>query len=234
MFRARVLLAGLAAIPIGCFSARSSAPESFLSQFARNATQQPVKHHDDRHFIHVVRTRAEDAYREATGPGRRRHSDPYHDGFVDGFLDYVEAGGTGEPPYLPPFRYRLTRYRTSADGEAVTEAWYAGFRDGSGAARVSGLRELNYVPLPGPAVPADARVVEPMVVVTPAPSSGRSPWETPGSVAAPRPEPTPQPLPPPVPVPVPVPIPPAIPAAPPAAVPVPDGVVTPVEFRAPR
>lgn len=209
MIRSCVLIAGLAAAQAGCFGARPSVPESFVWQFARNATQQPLKHRDDKHFIHVVRERAEAAYKAACGRGAR-HSDPFHDGFVDGFIDYVEAGGTGEPPYLPPFRYRLTKYRTADGGVAVAEAWYAGFREGSAAARASGLRELNFVPLPGPAVTADVRVAEPPVAL-PAPS-GRSPWEVPGSVAPPRVEPAPKTLPPPQPL-LPLPIPPAVPGA---------------------
>jgi hypothetical protein len=192
MKRFRVLVAGLAAAPAGCFSARPSAPESFVWQAARNAVQQPVKHHDDKAFIKAVRRHAEDAYDQACRAAGRWHHGPYRDGFVDGYIDFVEAGGSGEPPFLPPFRYRLTRNRTP-EGVAAADAWYAGFRHGAAAARASGLRELNYVPLPAPPVPAAARADGPPPEVPPA--AGRSPWEVPGTVAPARP-PAPPPIPP--------------------------------------
>jgi hypothetical protein len=194
----RVLLIGLAgASGTGCFAARPSAPESFLCQAARNSVQQPIRCCDDKTFIRVTRRHADEAWAQICGASHRQFSHAYHDGFVEGFIDYVEAGGTGEPPYLPPFRYRLTKYR-SADGLAVIEDWYAGFRHGAAMARESGLRELNYVPLPGPAIPGDARSPSPWAEPIPVPQweGGRSPWDQPGLLPAPRPVPaTPDSLP---------------------------------------
>jgi hypothetical protein len=186
----RTLLVGLlAGSGTGCFSARPSAPDSFACQFTRNAVEQPIRHHDDKKFIKVIRRRAEGAWAEVCGiPGRRLFSHAYHDGFVEGFIDYVEAGGSGEPPYLPPFRYRLTKYR-SADGVAVIEDWYAGFRHGAAVAQGSGLRELNVVPLPGPAIPAEGRPGDHWEPPAPPPPSGGSPWEPPRVLPAPRPIP---------------------------------------------
>jgi hypothetical protein len=193
----RTLLVGLlAGSGTGCFSARPSAPESFACQAARNSVEQPIRHHDDKKFIKVVRRRAEQAWAEACGAPGRRFSRAYHDGFVEGFIDYVEAGGSGEPPYLPPFRYRLTPYRT-ADGVAVIEDWYAGFRHGAAVARGSGMRELNVVPLPGPAIPAEGRPSDLLEPPAPPPSGG-SPWEPPRVLPMPRPIPSaPAPIPPP-------------------------------------
>lgn len=141
----------------GCFTARPSGPDWFYHHAARNLTEKPIANHDERKFTKLVERRAAEAWEQLCQSSGRKHSDPYGDGFREGFVDYVEAGGTGEPPYLPPFRYRLTKYRT-ADGVQVIESWYAGFRHGAAVARESGLRELNYVPLPGPAVPHNAHV----------------------------------------------------------------------------
>ncbi len=173
-----------------------------MHQAFRNAVEQPIRHHDDKKFIKVIRKHAEEAYANSCQGSVRRPCDSFRDGFVEGFIDYVEAGGTGEPPYLPPLRYRLTHYRTE-NGIAVIENWYAGFRQGALAARGSGLRELNYVPLPGPAIPADQLQMQSASPISESPAEQRSPWDQPGML--PRPTAVP-----PMPVPV-MPAPPAIP-----------------------
>src|SRR5262245_2864118 len=54
----------------------------------------------------------------------------YQDGFVDGFVDYLEAGGTGEPPMLPPRRYWRASFQSPA-GHQAAEQWFEGFRHGA-------------------------------------------------------------------------------------------------------
>lgn len=193
----RASLLGLATLTgAGCFTARPSGPDWFYHHAARNLTEKPIANHDERKFTKFVEGRAAEAWEQLCRSSGRKHSDPYGDGFREGFVDYVEAGGTGEPPYLPPFRYRLTKYRT-ADGIRAVEEWYAGFRHGAAVARESGLRELNYVPLPGPAIPADARVhapgpVLPQTILMPPPPA--APGGAPEFLHAPRPA-NPGPLP---------------------------------------
>ncbi len=75
------------------------------------------------------------------------YSEDYACGFKDGFMDFVDAGGTGEPPPLPPKRYQRLRFQTP-QGWKAAEDWYAGFRHGAAVARDSGCRLL--VALPGP------------------------------------------------------------------------------------
>jgi hypothetical protein len=123
---------------------------------ARNGVQQSIREHDDNEFILALRSHAKEAFDQRIAESGSAFSKPFYEGFLEGFIDYVEAGGTGEPPYLPPFRYRLSEHRTT-EGHAAIQDWYAGFRQGAAAARASGLRELNCVPLPGPAVPGDFR-----------------------------------------------------------------------------
>jgi hypothetical protein len=77
----------------------------------------------------------------------------YERGFKDGFADYLYAGGTGEPPPLPPRDYWELRYK-SPEGRQAVEDWFAGFRHGAAAARASGFRQFVTVPAsvppPGP------------------------------------------------------------------------------------
>ena len=68
-------------------------------------------------------------------------SGEYKRGFADGFADYLYAGGTGEPPPVPPRRLWNLDYRT-AEGHAAVENWFAGFRRGAHAVRDAGYRDL--------------------------------------------------------------------------------------------
>jgi hypothetical protein len=69
----------------------------------------------------------------------------YKRGFEDGFSDYLYAGGTGEPPPVPPRRLWNLDYRTPA-GQNAVQNWFAGFRRGAGAARDAGYRRIVTVP----------------------------------------------------------------------------------------
>jgi hypothetical protein len=146
---------------------------------------------------------ADEAWGEAAaaapaGPAAR----DYGDGFRDGFVDYLDAGGTGEPPPLPPRRYQSLGYQSPEGYEAI-DAWFAGYRHGAAVARQGPYRDW----ITGP-------------------SALRAPSATISQVAG---EPVPPPLPPPVPVPV---VPPANAEPLPfprkeAAVPVPNGMPPP-------
>src|SRR5437868_3211430 len=63
----------------------------------------------------------------------------YEDGFKAGFIDYLQFGGSGQPPYMPPQRYWRAGYRTP-EGHRAIEEWFAGFRHGVEEAKASGYR----------------------------------------------------------------------------------------------
>lgn len=75
------------------------------------------------------------------------YSKDYQKGFKEGFADYLQNGGTGEPPPLPPRHYWDD---ASFAGRQAAEDWFAGFRHGSATARETGYRELIVVPASGP------------------------------------------------------------------------------------
>jgi hypothetical protein len=134
------------------------------------------EHIHDEHLAHqawrdVVRANPEHAY-----------STDYACGFKAGFVDYLYAGGSGEPPALPPKRYR--RYHgMSPEGCQGLLDWFAGFRHGAAEARQSGLRRLMVVPLPPP--PAHAALPAPAVIAGP-PLEGAIPAEPPAALPMPR------------------------------------------------
>jgi hypothetical protein len=115
-------------------------------------------------------------------------SQDYAGGFEDGYVDYLFAGGNGQPPPLPPRRYWGRRYQSEWGRRAALD-WFAGFRDGAAEAKSSGYRELVTVPSSrqsamnaGP--PIDARM-EPMPApaddlydIPPAPAAAGTPeWQ---------------------------------------------------------
>lgn len=85
----------------------------------------------------------------------------YAEGFRQGFVDYLNAGGTGAPPPLPPRKYWGVRYETP-EGHAAMQDWFAGFRHGAETAAQSGYR--NFVVLPTSVPPTD-----PLAVTRPRP-----------------------------------------------------------------
>ncbi|HVX14218.1 MAG TPA: hypothetical protein VHC22_23730 [Pirellulales bacterium] len=79
----------------------------------------------------------------------KRFSDDYAQGFRDGFTDFLDAGGTGQPPPLPPRCYWKNRY-ANPQGRRAVQDWFAGFRHGAAMARASGAREYALVPMSTP------------------------------------------------------------------------------------
>jgi len=80
------------------------------------------------------------------------YSVDYRAGFEDGYIDFLNAGGSGEPPAVPPKRYWTRRYESPA-GQQSGWDWFAGFQDGAAAARASGQRQFIIVPVWESAVP---------------------------------------------------------------------------------
>jgi len=72
-------------------------------------------------------------------------SKSFRDGFQEGFADYLYAGGSGNPPPLPPRWYWKAGYGTPEGHQAIDD-WFAGFRQGAGVAQSSGYRNLVTIP----------------------------------------------------------------------------------------
>ena len=107
-----------------------------------------------------VRAMAAAAWRAYYPDGGRGYvSNDFRDGFLDGYADYLEFGGSGDPPSEPPRHYQRVRYQTPAGLRAI-EDYYTGFHRGSAAAIASSQRQLLVVPMVVPATDANP-VVEP-------------------------------------------------------------------------
>jgi hypothetical protein len=99
----------------------------------------------------------------------------YACGFRDGFVDFIDAGGTGEPPPLPPRRYWQSKYATPAGYQAAQD-WFQGFRHGAAVAAENGHRRYAVLPSAWCASP-----------VGPAPSYQEDGRTSPGAVSPPSP-----------------------------------------------
>ncbi len=72
-------------------------------------------------------------------------SNAYEVGFKDGFTDYVFAGGSGEPPPVPPRLFWNVDVRNPRGRSEATD-WFAGFRHGAQVAREEGHRKRALIP----------------------------------------------------------------------------------------
>lgn len=112
------------------------------------------------------------------------YSADYAAGFHAGFADYLYAGGCGEPPGIPPKRYRHF-HAESPQGAKALQDWYAGFRHGAAVAKESGLRQFVLVPLPPPVVPQPHPPLVPSGIPSFVPAADPS-AEAPSQLSTPR------------------------------------------------
>ncbi|HMO36355.1 MAG TPA: hypothetical protein PKA06_09950, partial [Gemmatales bacterium] len=89
---------------------------------------------------------AEEAWDEICSRDGDVYSRHYRRGFFDGFQDYLDSGGTGDPPTLPPRSYWRIYYQTPEGYEAIQD-WFEGWRHGASVARASGIRDYITVPV---------------------------------------------------------------------------------------
>jgi hypothetical protein len=113
---------------------------------------------------------AERAWQRVQSAGGGRYSNAYAQGFKEGFADYLYEGGDGEPPPLPPKKYRVLRAQSPA-GYQAAEDWFAspqvvpgkdlGNSASSGAAESGAVgassKDLAQVVAAWPTLPASVR-----------------------------------------------------------------------------
>src|SRR5579871_719009 len=101
------------------------------------------------YFRHLAKQAWGDLQQNCPG---QHHSPDYACGFCDGYVDYLYAGGNGEPPALLPKRYLRFREQRNHGCQGLMD-WYAGFRHGAAVAHDSGIRKSLVIALPPPPAP---------------------------------------------------------------------------------
>jgi hypothetical protein len=147
---------------------------------------------------------AEQAWANAAGAA---HGQPFSEdhefGFKAGFICYVTYGGNGEPPPLPPEKYRSVHYQTPQGYRAIEE-WFEGYRHGVAVVKEGGYRDLvtgpsslhakAFPPAPVPTAPPPAPLPSPPIPLPSSPAPlpppvpvGPPPLAAPTTVSAPPP-----------------------------------------------
>lgn len=121
---------------------------SVWQQARRTIWYEPIAYpwkFDRQRSLKAYRSWAEQAWQNESGacPGGPP-SEHYELGFKDGFVDFVYAGGDGQPPPVPPRRFWNLKWR-SPQGHSAADEWFAGYRHGAKSARAGGYRNLGVV-----------------------------------------------------------------------------------------
>ena len=115
----------------------------------------------------------------------------FRDGFIAGYSDYLDRGGDGQPPAVPPLRYTQNKKYFSPEGHALMRDFLLGFQYGTEVAVATGQRHYLTVPV---LIPDGA--TQPVTIADPLPSSGSTSSDAPVKPlpAPPAPLPTPRPM----------------------------------------
>ena len=110
--------------------AASTGCSGYFRSIERNFAILPLQAGDEQRMKFRNHHRAEEAWRLLSEGSHHSFSEDFGDGFVAGYADYLNYGGHGEPPAVPPFRYRTVKYQTPDGVEAINQ-WYEGWRHGA-------------------------------------------------------------------------------------------------------
>jgi len=145
---------------------------------ARNLFNEPTELLDNKKLSRQLRHESKAAWGEVCRQyPQRTFTVDFADGFTAGFVDYLESGGTAQPPAAPPVKYRRSRYM-NVEGHAQIQDYFCGFKYGCDVAAASGQRDFITVPILVPEPPAEAPVQArqiPTEAVRPMPKAGEPP-----------------------------------------------------------
>jgi hypothetical protein len=119
---------------------------SVCRDFQRTMLKEPAEFSwklDRRRSVKMYREWADEAWKTCCagcGVSPDGITQEYEAGFRDGFVEYVYAGGTGEPPPAPPRKFWNAGFRDE-EGRAAAQFWFKGYRHGASVARDGGYRD---------------------------------------------------------------------------------------------
>jgi hypothetical protein len=114
---------------------------------AKNTLNEPVELCDQLSRTHHLRKQAKECWQEVRKQYPRKAFTPeFRDGFIDGYVDYLDRGGNAVLPAVPPKRYTRNDYLT-AEGHDRIRDYFLGFKYGLDVALATGQRQFLTVPV---------------------------------------------------------------------------------------
>lgn len=131
---------------------------------------------------------------------RRAFTAEFRDGFLDGYVDYLDQGGNGSTTAVPPPKYTRQKKYYTEEGQCLMKHYLLGFQYGQEVAIATGRRPLLTVPVLLPETPKGPPAFNIQPHGSSAPPTMTPPAEPPGSGTALPPDrqptlPAPLPLP---------------------------------------
>jgi hypothetical protein len=138
MRRVRMLMLGLLMPLTGC---------NMFWYAGHNLIQEPRARIDEYQVTRRLRSEAEISWSQVCQQyDKHSFSREYADGFVEGYIDFIEHGGVSRPPTVPPPRYRRAAYLTPSGHERAKD-YLIGFKYGADVAQQSGRRQFHTIPV---------------------------------------------------------------------------------------
>jgi hypothetical protein len=139
---------------------------------ARVVVNEPIQYLDEHHFEKQLRKDARHAWAEVCRQyPKRSFTDDFVEGFCDGYVDYLDNGGTAQLPATPPIRYRRTKF-LSPEGHERIRQYFLGFKYGMDVAIDTGCRTFLTYPVLLPEMPPP---IDPNITVLPPPPDTSAP-----------------------------------------------------------
>ncbi|HSQ58343.1 MAG TPA: hypothetical protein VLM40_21665 [Gemmata sp.] len=121
---------------------------TIVENASRNIINEPKLVHAQREIRNDLKKEAKGAWREVRADyPRRAFTEEFHDGFMDGYVDYLDRGGNGSVPAVPPSRYVRNKKYFTEEGHCLMQDYFLGFRYGQEIAIATGKRKFFTVPV---------------------------------------------------------------------------------------
>lgn len=99
-------------------------------------------------LTHELRRDAREAWKEVRCQYPRHLFGPeFREGFLDGYTDYLDRGGSGSLPAVPPAHLTRSKKYYSPEGQARLKDYFLGFQYGTDVAIATGCRQFLTVPV---------------------------------------------------------------------------------------
>jgi hypothetical protein len=122
---------------------------------ARNIINEPHVVWTQHAIKHDLKKAAKAAW-EASRFECPEHADSaaFRDGFIDGYVDYLDRGGNGSMPAVPPAKYTRHKDYFTENGQCLVKEYFLGFKLGRDVAIATGQRQVLTVPVLLPLEPS--------------------------------------------------------------------------------